>query len=325
MDTREISVVVQGDVKKEYASACLNSIRKKMKHSEIILSTWENTDCTGLDYDKLVISPDPGACIQNLQSQIPNNLNRQLISTSAGIRAAAGKYILKIRADMVLKGTGFLKLFYQFPVRQERGRYFNKRILICNYYTRNPRVLPMPYHFSDWTAFGEKDDIRRYYEAELQSESEAYWFYGRNKDTALYKNFLGRYSAEQHITLYGASQALGISCENYYDNTEQNKIATEYYLANNFIVFDYGENTIRFLKYNPNRYGDRITLYSHRQWELLYQKYILKRRVTYLWKEYLLWCGCKRLLWTAMYGTGGFLLEQLRLKESLRMVIAKRR
>ena len=60
IDTKDISIVVQGAVDPKNTPKCLTSIRKYLPGAEIILSTWEGTDCTGLDYDVLVLNKDPG-------------------------------------------------------------------------------------------------------------------------------------------------------------------------------------------------------------------------------------------------------------------------
>ncbi|TXJ44182.1 hypothetical protein EPJ70_08075 [Brachyspira aalborgi] len=58
IDTKDISVVVQGAIDKGYTPLCLKSIRKYLPESEIILSTWEGSDVENLDYDVLVLNKD---------------------------------------------------------------------------------------------------------------------------------------------------------------------------------------------------------------------------------------------------------------------------
>lgn len=54
IDTKDISVVVQGPIDEELTILCLNSVRKYLPDSEIILSTWKNSNIKNLDYDILV-------------------------------------------------------------------------------------------------------------------------------------------------------------------------------------------------------------------------------------------------------------------------------
>lgn len=61
MDTKDISVIVQGAINKNETIKCLQSIRHYLPGAEIILSTWEGSNITDLDYDNLILSKDPGA------------------------------------------------------------------------------------------------------------------------------------------------------------------------------------------------------------------------------------------------------------------------
>jgi hypothetical protein len=71
----DISVIVQGAIDKDLTKKSLESIRAFMPEAEIILSTWEDSDLTSLDYDKLVLSKDPGFIKVNLLG----NTNRQIV------------------------------------------------------------------------------------------------------------------------------------------------------------------------------------------------------------------------------------------------------
>ena len=51
IDSKDISVIVQGPINKKETPKCLKSIRKFLPEAEIILSTWQGTDISNLDYD----------------------------------------------------------------------------------------------------------------------------------------------------------------------------------------------------------------------------------------------------------------------------------
>ena len=51
ISSEEISVVVQGPLDKELTFECLSSIRKWLPGSEIILSSWQNSDTNELIYE----------------------------------------------------------------------------------------------------------------------------------------------------------------------------------------------------------------------------------------------------------------------------------
>lgn len=67
-----------------------------MQNSEIVLSTWKNDDVSGLDYDKLVLSEDPG-------DNSICNINRQIVSRLAWIKLASRKCVLIFEEKALLK------------------------------------------------------------------------------------------------------------------------------------------------------------------------------------------------------------------------------
>ena len=80
IETKDIAVVVQGAIDKENTPKCLMSIRKFLPDAEIILSTWEDSDVAGLDYDNLLLNKDPGGYRHDFavynSSRSMNNFNR---------------------------------------------------------------------------------------------------------------------------------------------------------------------------------------------------------------------------------------------------------
>ena len=107
----EISIVVQGPIM-PYTANCLAGTRRVLPDSEIVLSTWKDSDVSGLDYDKVVFSDDPGGDKLFLENdQLLNNVNRQIISAYSGIKAATRKYVIKMRTDFEIVSDGFLSCF----------------------------------------------------------------------------------------------------------------------------------------------------------------------------------------------------------------------
>ena len=85
MEAKDISVVVQGAVDRRLTAVCLGSMRRLLPGAQLILSTWEGTDPSGLDCDILVRSPDPGAKTMDTAHASSYNLNRMLRSSHAGL------------------------------------------------------------------------------------------------------------------------------------------------------------------------------------------------------------------------------------------------
>lgn len=129
----------------------------------------------GAECDKIVLSPDPGAVCCDEITGIHNNVNRQLVSTKAGLKIAGKPYILKTRTDIIFRDAGFLTFWRKYDALP--SRFFQNRILICNYFTRSPRAISLCFHPSDWLVFGGAEDVRSYYmQTPLMTQTEGGWF-----------------------------------------------------------------------------------------------------------------------------------------------------
>ncbi len=309
----EISIVVQGKVYDEYTKKCLESIRRILPGAEIILSTWENSKVDDLDYDKLVLSKDiGGGSIDSLG--ICNNINRQLVSTKNGLSISKRKYIFKFRSDMYLTNSLFLKIYEQYF---KKSRIFKQRLLICDYYTRNPRVIPMPFHISDWILFGLSVDVKKYYNLiTLQSYSEDTWFLNHKNNHSFFKAMLTRYAPEQYMCINFFRKYYDISCVDYADNTTENLNLTEKIIAENFLIVDSKKHGIIFQKYSPNRFKEKFTIISFSDWLNLYNFYINKQNIYF----YKIKCFIKHLIYFYLRRLFSRLFDILGIKNALREI-----
>lgn len=281
---KDISIIVQGAVNK-YTADCIDRLNRLFPASQIILSTWENSDVSGIRVEKIVQSEDPGCVIVDPVTNTMNNVNRQLRSTLAGLQYATRPYILKTRSDLLFHDTDFLQYFAQYD--EATSPYFQNRLLICNYYSRNPRVFETCFHPSDWITFGRAEDVRKYYEnIPLMSDEDGNWFRQHEKKSTFFTNYLSRFTPEQYIFLSFLKQHEQVHCECYYDCNETLIRQTEKAFAECFVVLDYQKQlNIIFPKYHPNRYMEKHTLISHWQWKALYYHYCLGKN-SFLWLGY---------------------------------------
>lgn len=289
-----ITILVQGSVMPDTRTV-MKGLRTIFPGSELILSTWEGSEVSGLDYDKLVLSPDPGGMVCDEVTGTMNNINRQLCSTKAGLRVAETPYVLKTRTDILFLDTEFLSYFGQYDAIP--SRYFQNRLLICNYYTRNPRIMALCFHPSDWILFGKAEDVRNYYEdTPFMSEEEGNWFHTHEKISTFFTNYVCRYTPEQYLFLNFLNRQEEANAQTYYDSSPALLKQTEYAFAMSFVVLDYQKQlNIKFMKYNPNRYLEKHTLIFHWQWRALYEHYCV-RRFSPRWWFYLAWCSSRHLL-----------------------------
>ena len=248
INTLDISVIVQGPIDRGIKD-CISSIRKYLPGAEIIISTWRGSFINELDYDKIILSDDPGAEVFDQAGHATNSVNRQLVSTLMGLKQCNRKYALKIRSDMTLESNSFLNYFDKYRGLDKEYKIFEKCVLIPNTYTREKcikegKIQFQPYHISDWIMFGLAKDLIYYFEIPLQSNYDA-GLYFKNKPEGknnLYWSInyqpLWRYPPEQYY-FYSCIKKFNPNCLAYRDLLDQNPKHMELwhrYLINNFIV-----------------------------------------------------------------------------------------
>lgn len=282
INTKDISVIVQGSIDKKNTKMCLTSIRKYLPDSTIILSTWEGSNVEGLTYDKLILNSDPGGYICDKVYGTKNNVARQIVTTLNGLRNSTTTYSLKFRSDLELIGNNFLNYFEMFPRFAEELKILKARVLINSMYTRG--LMPKPqslydkllYHPSDWIYFGYTQDLINIWDIPLPKEPAFSTWFERKKRPVMdpCQTWLFRYVPEQYIWLSFIQKNLGsISFKDFGDNTYENVRISELSMVNNLVVLDYKEQfDIKFKKYDIQRHIP-YNLRRHYYWLLLYKKY----------------------------------------------------
>ena len=171
IDNRDITVVVQGPVQalpdrdqdEGITQKCLHSVRTHLPGARVILSTWDNQDLGGLDYDELVINTDPGNNVigydRNGEPR-KENYNRQIVSTLGGLRRVQSRYAMKLRADNFLIGDQFKTLQSRFQKRGEACRFSRERVVVNNTFTRQfDKGMRVAFHNCDFFYFGLTEDV----------------------------------------------------------------------------------------------------------------------------------------------------------------------
>ncbi|MDO6526828.1 WavE lipopolysaccharide synthesis family protein [Motilimonas sp. 1_MG-2023] len=163
-----ISVIVQGPVQNTpdrthheagITQRCLSSIRTFLPGARIILSTWTNQDLTGLEYDELVISDDPG---QNTDGFCPKNYYRQITSSKAGLSRVTTPYAVKLRTDNFLIGNEFVALQQQYPANNPADKLFTEKVVInANLFRKSSHGRDVIMSPSDFFYFGRTEDLNK--------------------------------------------------------------------------------------------------------------------------------------------------------------------
>lgn len=291
----DISVIVQGAINSKNTLSCLKRIRKYLPASEIILSTWEGSDVSTLSglYDKLILNTDPGAVLreENVYGKIFNNLNRQLLSTQAGLKLATRKYSLKFRTDLILTSNKFLKYFDSFPCRTQDYKLFEHKILTSAlfskfylYYDRKEkRWVNVPFHISDWWLFGLTNDLKTYFlDTKLVEEPEFTTYFNltenKNKITP-YGEIKSKFAPEQYFGYSCFSRNFDdIFMQDAADYSEKTELQSRKCIINNFIILQYKQSGIYLNKYpyskNEKFFGELyLGLYNNFRFETEYKKF----------------------------------------------------
>lgn len=279
ISNKDISVIVQGTINKDLTPKCLNSIREYLPEAEIILSTWEGCDVSGIDYDVLVLNKDPGAVKIGLASNITNNQNRQLVSTREGINKANRKYILKLRTDFVLHSVKFLEYWNKFSIRDEKYNIFRHKIITSSVFSReysDDKRKPILFHPSDFFLFGLAEDLKDYFKnTRLATDDELGNWQCLYPNKIPYPEANYRYAPEQFFLLsYVKHFFPDINFDDWSDWNESNQKMSKNILYNNFIFLNYKQSGIYSEKFsfelkNPDKI---FGLISFKRYEEVYKK-----------------------------------------------------
>ncbi len=287
MKSNDITVVVQGAIDRKLTPKCLKSIRKHLPDAEIILSTWENNQIEGLDYDVLLLNKDPGGfkhdfALYNKKSSI-NNFNRQLVSTKSGVQKSSRQYCLKLRSDLVLNNSNFFKYWDKFNQQNEEYKIFKHRVLCSSIYSREHSCnitgnsLPTPFHPSDFWFFGLTEDLKDYFtDCSMQTPVEAGNWDFKYPNRLPYSSMLWRFAPEQFFCVnWVKKHYTNIQFEDWSDWNPKNIELSNNIIYNNFIFLDYEQSGIYSEKHswaieNKDKIQGLIT-YQHFQEQ--YQHY----------------------------------------------------
>jgi|GEM_PF-1465370 len=288
-NSRRISIVVQGPVvgmpadkwRRRLTAQCLLHLRRLLPDSELILSTWRDMPCEQLEFDRLVQSDDPGGMLCDDEHRVFNNINRQVVSSHAGLAAATRPFALKIRSDLLLGSVRFLEYWQAFPRRDPRYQFAADRILNCSVYARRfagspPRHRPVVFHPSDFLFFGWTTDVRQLFDIPLcPLERDARWLDGqppsrRSRDP--FPTNLNRFLPEQWLWLGYLRHWLDTSLQDRLDLKHPAVSHDRAIQLNNLVMLDQSQWSFQMPKYRLRQY-----LMSDYDWQGLYRHDIWRR------------------------------------------------
>lgn len=210
IESSEITVVVQGAVLPE-TKECLESIRKHLPGSKIILSTWAGSDLSDFDADEKILNIDPGAFTYEIEGRKrTNNINRQIVSTLNGLKKVKTKYALKIRTDFKILKSTFLDYFDAFPKypNDKSWKIFKHKVI--NYCDLPENCMKIPFFVTDFAFFGLTEDLLFLFDIPLESEEWGMWFKDKKPSNPDLFNYwhadLARFAPEEYIIFSALSK-----------------------------------------------------------------------------------------------------------------------
>jgi hypothetical protein len=117
----------------------IRSVKLYYPKSPIIFSTWENEVVDNLEGVSLVKSKDPGSSFRFADSPEKNNINRQIVSSLAGLKAARTEYVVKIRSDLLIENRRLGEFVRNLPLTLNHPlTIFEKYVIVLDRLTFSP-------------------------------------------------------------------------------------------------------------------------------------------------------------------------------------------
>ena len=117
----------------------LESIKLFYPNSKIVFSTWENENIELIPGVQIIQSKDPGSGLR-YRNGIENNINRQIISTRAGLSKVTTKYVIKLRSDLLIEGNSLGTLLSKLPKTiSSEYSIFQRYVIVLDRLTFSPR------------------------------------------------------------------------------------------------------------------------------------------------------------------------------------------
>lgn len=288
----------------------LAQTKKALPNAKVILSTWNSFEfpsyyntAAKLGVDRLILNPDPGG-LPNIKFgyDTPNNVNRQIASTAAGMALVNTKYALKLRADSFLTSDNLLSIYDDYvkaikkapqsdsqtlspaskkaskkskaggaKKRKKNNKNYSP-IAVASFFTIDPNVYEhMAFHVSDWVQFGKRKALQEYWSVKPMSEKNATYFESNHHDddAAFFDNqFRTKLAVEQHIAVKYA-KSRGYKVPTHYNHIDDDILkGYNRFLAEHFIVLDLEQFGLSFPKYGWVQGDDFMALncVSHEDW-----------------------------------------------------------
>lgn len=265
----DITFVVQGPIHRVprdqwgyTTQACVESLRKHFPGSQIIISSYKDSDVSGLSYDQLILSEDPGT-LDWVDDSNPGcvfhpNINRMLVTTLAGLRQVKTPYACKVRSDLLFTGSKIAQCYTGLQSNPQLT-FLKERIQILDFYTRNEGTnADFSFCISDLVFFGLTTDLLCLFDIPLATPAIINSYFN---ESYLSVCFLRKY----HPVPYTHFKECGREIQTLYVEL----------LANQFVIVNAKDVDLQLpFRITP---WDRASVYTHKSWQTLYRIHCLNQ------------------------------------------------
>ena len=299
----QVTFVIQGPIihaSKQVSGTIglVSSIRRHFPDSKIVVSSWIGENVSRIEADKIVLSEDPGGFPGMLNgTDTPNNVNRQIVSTRAGLSAVETKFTVKLRSDLVMTNPRALNVLSGRPVQTDSSPYrvLLEHVAVVDFTSIDPKKnSPLIFHPCDWIYGGRTEDIKDIFQIPSMSLADAVYF---EKQSELIwekarEGHLAKFRPEAFIwTSFLASKGVPTPSSSYEFSSDWTR-ESEGYLVHNLMIVSLSQFGFISPKYPQ-------ALFQRRSWNLLF-------RYQYVYTYYEWW-----QLYKAQVGTRAPLLFSL--------------
>jgi hypothetical protein len=214
----------------------ITSIKHFYPKSPIIFSTWDSESVDFSGGITLVLSKDPGSGLRYKNRPEKNNINRQIISTRAGLNAVKTRFVVKMRSDLLVENRRLEKIIDKLPKTPSHSlSIFENYIIVLDRLTFSPNKKLNPLlHVTDMLQAGLTTDVRRMWDIPIMTSAQENFY--ENVEPILASkvaNHLPEFRAEQYFWNELIRKELGFGLPNTFSKSlERNMEVTELFDLN---------------------------------------------------------------------------------------------